>query len=512
MKSTPLALVLALAFGATAVNAAQTVSTEGWCQVSTPEFTVISQMSVSDTADWAGRINQFIHAMRGRLPVDHRLLGPFTLVLFKSNSDYWNSVPVLKSGEPLAHLAAFSRSGGWGSLAATCDMGTSTLTQRMVLETCVNWLLSADHRHRPMALQTGLAEVYGGYLIENGEEIFGRPFHGWTSRLQRAELNSLNNAETLLTVEDLLALKDINPVSEVHGVGLYSVESWGFVHFLLFSKEMANSHAMDRLLNAFAHHRSPHDALRDAFGEGADTINSSFRAYIQGGDFYEISMPVKPAPLAGPPMPADPAVVASVLSRLETSARHLDVAHSYAEQALRLAPNDPRPHEALALLDFIAHRDAETVADCQEAIRLGTKDAWTWYEASMEVGRTGAGAANAGGHVHLTPEQAREAVNAAENAILLSRGLETAYARVAAHIGTADKVTEDDGKFLAQGRVFFPNNGWIEIGHAQWAHRTNDNALALKILDDVLARSSALTPEEVDRARALHGEWSRGPS
>jgi tetratricopeptide (TPR) repeat protein len=380
----------------------------------------------------------------------------------------------------------------------------------MIFGTCVSWILSADHRRRPMALQTGLTDVYGAYVVENGEEIFGQPVRGWTSRLQRAEANSLNNAETFLKIEDLLSVKDINAVADVHGVSMFHVESWGFAHFLLFSKDMAKDRAMDRLLNAFAHHRSAHDALREAFGEGADTINSRFRAYIHGGDFYEITLPVEQAPLAGPPVPADPAVVASLLSRLESSAKNLDVARAYAEQAIRLAPTDPRAREALALVDFLAHRSVETAADCQEAIRLGTRDGWTWHEASTVIGRTDA-AAPGPGHVHLTAEQARAAIDDEERAILLSKGLENAYARVAALIATADKVTEDDGKFLVLGRNIFPNNGWIEIGQAQWAHRANDDALALKILGDVQARSAAFTPEEIDRARALQSKLSGGP-
>src|ERR1019366_4580366 len=296
MKPICLVLMLTLAPCTASAHDAKTVDVNGWCLVNTPDFTVISQMSVSDTAEWAGRLNQFIHAMKGRLPVDAWLLGPYTLVIFKSDSDYWASVPVLKSGDPLANVAAFSRAGDWGEMAATCDLGTSQQTQRMVLGTAVSWLLSADHRQRPLALQTGLSEVYGAYVVDNGSEIFGQPVYGWTSRLQRAEANSLNNAETLLNLEDLLAVKDYNPLADVHGVPMFFMESWAFAHFLLFSKETSKERGMDKLLDAFSHHASPRDALKEAFGDRADHINSSFRAYVSGGDFYEVVLPVEQAP------------------------------------------------------------------------------------------------------------------------------------------------------------------------------------------------------------------------
>lgn len=506
MNASVRTLVLALGFCA-AAQAAQPVSPQGWCQVSSPDFTVISQMSPSDTADWAGRLNQFLHALKGRLPVDQRLLGPFTLVLFKSNDDYWASAPVLQNGVPLANVAAFSRAGDWGELAATCELGSSEQTQRMIFGTGVNWLLSADHRYRPLALITGLSEVYGAYVTEGKTELFGQPVRGWTSRLQRAQNHVLGNAETFLSIEDLLSVRDYNPVADVHGVHMFFVESWGLAHFLLFSKDMANEHAMDRLLAAFSHHHNAHEALKEAFGDGLGALNLKFQAYIQGGDFYEVELPIELPPALGAPAPADPAFVASTLSRLEAVTEHLDQARAYAQQAVQLAPADPRPLEAMVLVDYAAHRYAEAADDFRGALRLGTKDGPTWLLASLVEGRKDTPDKIPSDHVLLTPGQARQAMDLAEKAILLDRGLERAYNRVAHLVPTADRVTEDDGKFLALGRMLFPNNGWVEIGQAQWAHRMGEEPLAKKILDDVKARAPAFTQEEVDRALSLEAEW-----
>ena len=247
-------LTLASALCAAQVHAGPPVNLQGWHQYADSDFTIISQMNEADTAAWTGRINQFIHAMKGRLPGDPRILGPFTLVLFENNDDYWASAPILKNGSPLPNVAVYERSGGWGAIAAASELGSDEQTQRILLGSCVDWLLSSDHRYRPRALTLGLNQVYGAYVIENGAEIFGRPIRGGTSRLQRAVRNSLNNAETFLRIEDLLAVRDISLVADVHGVQMFGLESWGLAHFLLFSKDMAKQHAMDRLLAAFSHH------------------------------------------------------------------------------------------------------------------------------------------------------------------------------------------------------------------------------------------------------------------
>jgi tetratricopeptide (TPR) repeat protein len=270
---------------------------------------------------------------------------------------------------------------------------------------------------------------------------------------------------------------------------------------------MARVHGMERLLNAFAHNRSPHDALVQAFGENADTLNSRFRNYITGGDFFEYTAPIVAAPLSGPPVPASPAEVAATLSRLESAAKRYKEALAYALEAIQLAPADAQAHQALALVDFAERRHAEAGTDAAEALRLDPSDGPTWFIASVAVGRT-----DADTPVTLNADQAREAMNDAEHAILASRGMEAAYVRVAALIPGVGDVTDDDGRVLVLGRDLFPNNAWIEIGHAQWAHRAHADALGLKIIADVLKHAADLTPEQSKRALALQNEWSAGRS
>ncbi|HZZ18428.1 MAG TPA: hypothetical protein VFE25_03620 [Opitutaceae bacterium] len=508
MRIPSLALLSVLCAAALGAHEAHTLGVEGWHEVVTPDMRVISHMGNAETVEWAGRLNQFAYALKGRLKVDPRMLGPFTLILFKDTSDFWSSVPVLKSGDPMANVAGFSRAGGWGAIAATCERGSSEDTQRMIYEACVNWVMSADHRYRPRALGTGIDEVYGAYVVENGQEIFGQPVRNWTTQLQKSEANSLTNAETFLNIEELLSVRDLNEAALAHGTHMFSVESWGFAHFLMFSKEMSTMHAMDRLLDAFSHTRNAHDALAMAFGKDASSINTHFRNYIRGGDFFEIALPVEKAPEPGPLVVADRAEVAAALSHLESTADQLEVARAYAQQAIQLDPNSAAAHDALALVDFKAGRGIETEAESKEAIRRGSQDAWTWLEASIALA---AGTSPAEDPVDLpaiSSDQARVAVNVAEKAILMRRSLEAAYIRVARLMPKVVRVTEDDGKFLMLGRTLFPDDGWIEIGHAQWARRMNDNALALKILDDAIAHQDAFTPRQAALAHELRDAWS----
>jgi len=505
MKSVRLSLLFASALGIPAAHAAPPVKVEGWYQYSNSDFTVVSQMSQPETADWTGRLFQFMQAMKGRLPGDPRVLGPSTLVLFDNQADLFGVAPLRQNGSPSLNLGGFWRSGGWGAIGATCEKGSSEDTQRMVFESCVGWLLSADHRHRPRALTAGISEVYGAYVIENGVEVFGRPVRGWTSRLRRAVEHPIDYNERFLRLEELLAVKDLNEVADRHAEPLYNVECWGFAHFLLFSKDMARQHGMERLLDAFAHNLEPGDALGRAFGESADTLNSRFRNYINGGDFFEYTAPIVAAPLSGPPPPAKPSVVDATLSHLESAAHRYKESLAYAEEAVQLAPGDPQPRQSLTLIDYMEHRNIQARADAGEALRLDPGDGPTWFIASQLVGRPDGDTA-----VTLNADQAREAMDDAEKAVLACRGMEAAYVRIAALLPLVGNVTDDDGRVLVLGRDLFPYDAWIEIGHAMWAHRVHADSLGLKIIADVLSRSDDLSPEELQRALAVRTELSAG--
>jgi tetratricopeptide (TPR) repeat protein len=322
-------------------------------------------------------------------------------------------------------------------------------------------------------------------------------------------MHPLDSDGRFLKIEDLLSVGDFEPVADRHGVPMYFAESWGFAHFLLFSKEMAKEHAMDRLLDAFSRHLSPRVALQTVFGPAAASLDTRFYDYIKGGNFYEVRLPVEPAPPLAAPTAAAPADIAATLAELEASVKNSDAGRAYAEQAVRLAPEEPRSHESLALVDFMTEHHLAAAAECREAIRLNTRDAWTWFEAAQEVGRIGDGPL--GGPLRLDPDEARESINDCERAVLACKGLTDAYRRLARLIPAASHVTQDDGKFLVLGRALFPDDGWIEIGHAQWARRNRRNDLAVKILDDVIARADALTPAEVAAARSLRTLWTTGP-
>jgi hypothetical protein len=501
MKRIWFATILLLAF-ASRLPAAEPVSTSGWQMLATPGFTVVSQLNAADTTAWAQKFNQFLFAMRHRIPGDPRRLTPLTVVLFSSRGDFWNLAPVLKDGDPMHGLAAFSRNNAWGSIEASCLLGSEEDSERVLFQGGAAWMRTADRRPMPNALRVGIDEVFSTYSVEGAKATIGQPPRGWTGRLIRALNSPMNSDGRFLTVTELLSVKDISTVEDRHILYLFFDESWAFAHFLLFSKEMAETHAMDRLIEAFGHDEVPLTALRTALGPMADNIDSRFTTYLRGGDFFQATVPVDAESALGSTtaQPAAPATVAAALAQLEAGAHHPELAESYAAEAVQLAPDAATSYDALTLADSVALKFDDAKAACESATRLHSRNGWTWYLHAQD--RRKAGEA-------LSPEQARDVVNDLEKAIKYQPGLELAFTQIATALATANHVTEDDGKFLMFGRILYPEDGWIQVGHAQWAYRTDQPKLALQIIDDVLRSPDKLKPDELKQAQAMKLEWAK---
>ncbi len=494
-------LIVTLLVIAPRLPAAERISIEGWRILPAPGFTVMSQLNDADTTAWTQKFNQFLFAMRHRIPGDARRLAPLTVVLFSSRDDFWVSAPVLRDGDPMRGLAAFSRNNAWGSIEASCLLGSDEDSRRVLFQGGAEWMRTADHRPIPAALRRGIDEVFSTYTVEGKTATIGQPPRGWTGHLIRA-LNSPMSADgRFLTVAELLSVKDINVVQDSHLLKLFFDESWAFAHFLLFSKEMSESHAMDRLIEAFGHGEAPQAALRTALGPMADNIDTRFTVYLRGGDFFQANVPVDPeSALTTTSQPAAPAAVAAILAELEAGAGHPDLAEGYANDAVKLAPEAAASYDALALAESAANKSVEAKAACETAVRLHTKNGWTWYLNAQDRVRA---------VDRLSPEQTRDVINDLEKAVKYRPGLEPAFKQIASLLETASHVTEDDGKFLVFGRMLYPDDGWLEVGHAEWAHRTDQPKLSLEILDDALRAPEKLKQDELKQAEALKAEWAK---
>jgi hypothetical protein len=438
-----------------------------------------------------------VRVLHGHLAFDSRVLRPATFFLFQSRGDLMAFAPAKGGGVPFEEIesgvSSFTRALPWGVVHASSYSGSMEDTRQAVLEGAVQWLLTARAHRLPLALDLGVVKAFGTFYIEHGQGYVGRPPRGYTSFVARAADRFHSTNAPFVPIERLLAETSLSDAVARHGFQMFYAESWAFAHFLIFSREMAGTQAFDRLADAFGRGLSPQEALQQGFGSGAKDINSKFLTYLRGGDFFEEQVPAGDTGLSVADVP--PAAASAGLVRLALAEGHPDFALAYAEGAVSLAP-EAGSYDALALVDSEARRDKEALAACQAAIRLGTRDGWTWNICARSRASLAQGAP-------LSPSDARVLLNLEENAVTYRHDLRSAFDSISDLIGTAGEVTGDDGKFIVFGRRLYPADGWLEVGQAEWARRTGDSGLAHRLLDDALAHPENLTASQADRARRM---------
>lgn len=486
-----------LATGLAPAGAQEPVATAGWHVVHAPEFTLLSDLSAADTRAYADLVELMIKSLRGQLPIDSRILPPETLLLFRSRSELMNFKPVGGKGVPFedieSDVAGFNVTEPWGAIDATGYDGSLEGTSSPLLQGATAWLFSTQLHPLPLALGIGIRQAFGTFYVENGMSYVGRPPAGATSFVARAAENFHSGESAYVPIEHLLAETSLADAVARHGFQMLHAESWAFVHYLIFSKEMSGTHALSRLADAFGRGLPAEQALREALGPAATDINSRFRTYLRGGDFYEEKRPVKPTGLTV--ADASPAEAAAGLARLAQVERHWPSALAYAQDAVRLAPS-AGSYDVLALVESEAKRDQEALAACQGAIRLGSRDGWTWNLYARSFVRLRQNHA-------LSPDDARQVLNWDEKAVTYRHDLKLVFDFLPSLIASASRVTPDDGKFVVFGRQLFPDDGWLEVGQAQWALRSGNPDLARRLLDDVLSASGKLSADQTAEALRL---------
>ena len=478
------------------------VSTSGWCSVRAPAFTLLSQLDTATTQAYGEQIDLLSRAMLGHIAFDPRVLPPATMVLFQNRGDFIALAPQKSRGVEFediqSDVSSYSRTSEWGAVDGAAKGGSEEDTRQAIMGGAVQWLVSASRHPLPLAINTGIVKVFSTFYVEDGKEYIGRPPRGITTHLAIAAERALSTTDRYAPVEHLLAEKSLTDIVARRGFQMFYAESWGFVHFLLFSKEMASTRALDRLIDAFGRGLSPHEALQQALGPAAKDIQQRLLNYLKGGDFFEIQAPVEKTALSAAAAPPEEA--ARILARLASGEKHAAYARAYAQQAVSLDPR-AESYDTLALVESDDGQDKEALAASEKAAQLGSRDGWTWNLQARSRARLAQGATP-------SPANVRELMNLNEKAVSYRHDLKIGFDFIADEVATASRVTEDDGKFIVFGRKLFPSDGWLEVGQAQWARRSNEADLARRLLDDALAHPDNLSPAQAAVARQLRDSWS----
>jgi hypothetical protein len=469
-----------------------------WLRVTTPEFTLFTDLKEKQAVAWAAEFTQYIAALRGYFLMQDRHLPPLTIVVFEWERDFLDYRPLDLHGKPQAMDGFFSRQESW-AVAGLAGGQMSDEVRRKVFHEGTHWFMSVQNRPNPLWLEEGLAEVFSTFAVTNGHVEWGRMIKSHLAVLGPILPVPL---EKLLVTGHTELFAD-----ESSRTGYFYAESWLFVHFLMFGHHDFPRSALADYKVFLSSGVAPNLAFQRAFGRTYAKMEDQLFDYLRSGEY---SVQRQPLAVVGE-LRAEQATkrdTEEALGRLALVGRRWEIAEEHARAVTSLAPEDPRAFEILGLARLGRGDAVGSIDAFSRAAKLNSRDFFPYFElahAEHAEGTTGPM-----GLSSITPEAARRMANLYEQAINLHARFLPSFRGLVGLVGIAEPWSVEDMRFLELGQKLFPQDEFISVGLAVLSWRAGEREKARSQLAAILATEQQAGGSDArNYARRLDMLWAQ---
>lgn len=463
-----------------------------WRRLKTDRYEILSQLSEKKTRAWAEEFSQYLAALRTEITPIDRLLSPLTVVLFADEDDFEPYRPARPDGEPQEVAGVFVSQETWAVIGMGRALDDET-TRRIIFHEGVHWYMHSLLFKTPHWLGEGLAEVFSTFEIKDGKMCWGTPIAWHILLLRRTPLIP---AEQLL-----LAHRDDKTFNDDEKTGIYYAQSWALVHYLMFGKREGTRSVLASYLDAW--NKTGTDAgatLLGCLGKSYEELNAALEAYLNDGKYVLVNAPPPPKSAAKIEFTdASPYEVQLALARLAYGSNRRALAERHLAAAEKLASVRPAVMDLKVMLAAQDEDETKVGALAQQALDMGSTDAWTMVLAAARKLRE---------HEVVSPGVARQAANLCELAINRRPNLENAYLTLAHALSFVERCSDEDRRFIEQGRRFFPEEGRLVLFQAVEARKSGDKERALALLGEAVRRKESFPVESWSRVQQLDDAWA----
>jgi tetratricopeptide (TPR) repeat protein len=248
-------------------------------------------------------------------------------------------------------------------IAFRLDTKNSELSQ-LLLHEYVHLLSHENVKNLPIWLDEGLSEFWSTLIIQ-----------GDTIEMGRAPLEHVKNlrdGRDWISLDELLAVKRIESISNAKRLSMFYAESWALTHYLMLGGQDANLGFAPAIPAGDTKH-----------------LEAEFMAYVRAGTFPVVLRPLNPRPVES----------ASVQTRSMSEGESLVARASFLadgerpaaalpllEKALAISPNDAPALEALGYLQFQQNKPAPAAASFNKAIASGKASYLAYFYRAVLAG------------------------------------------------------------------------------------------------------------------------------
>jgi tetratricopeptide (TPR) repeat protein len=452
--------------------ATKPLDAQDWLTVSTPHFEVVSALGRDATLELARdaeRFHQAVEFVMG-LPLeapavptriyafdDRTIERPFAI---RAESGYF--LPTLREA-----LIVLRTGDGWR------DGATKELRHEYV-----HYLLrSQPQLVPPLWFEEGAAEFLSTVVIHDDRMELGR---------FRADHVKALGQESWVPLLRILEARDIASWPGSRGE-LFFAEAWLFVHYLNFGMQgEAGREALATLLERGAAGTPMPEAVREAFGVGADELDAAVQDYSHRARFD--SAVVRGAPFSpGELQPLPKSEAMAGLGRLALALRRPDKAEGWFEKSVAADRQHAGAHGGLGVAAAQQERWSYAVGEIDLALEIAQDDPRIHLDAGGYYLTRALRTRNPDERKKLTEGARRHYARSAE----LQAGLPESYALYGATFLLPGEDPQGGLEALEHARRLLPASTEIELLLARVYSRTGRAALARETVVGALARAHA---------------------
>ncbi|MBN4053811.1 hypothetical protein JYT97_02885 [Haliea sp. AH-315-K21] len=457
-----------------------------WLTLSTPRFTIYSQLDEEDTFEWAQDFDLFLSVIQQVIRIDERLLPPLDIVLFERERDFQFYRPGYEEGTRENVLAFFSNMDSWSIIGVPARTNRGN-PQQVTYHEAVHWYSSSVIANQPLWFAEGLAEVYSTLEIDQNELAWGSRIYNHIRNLQ---------IEGLYFSSEFLNLSNEDALN----VNNFYSQSWLLVHYLLFGNNQLSADALNNLLIEIQN-TDIETAIEQVLGLDYESLDRELKQYLTDGSYRLGQGTVNRADFSSNISPSTDTEIEFVLAKLAFSSGNLEQAHLHASNLAMLAPSEASTYDIISLVSF-AREDRPTLnVALNNAIALNSIDSTTyqlqaeliWQDNVLES------------ETFLDENSARQIVDLYTRSItLLPYGLDN-YKNLIRVLSQVKTTTDIDKQLLEIGSAIFPNEGIFIMGRAIIEHSNGNIESALDLLDQSIGTST--DSEDRDFRTYLRSYW-----
>lgn len=344
-----------------------------WFKLVTPNFHLYGNTRESDGRSLLQDLETFRYVTSRFLGLTNVQREPALVVLFDGERSF-NPYKPRYDGRPRP-VSGIHISDPLGNALALEHQSRGDATMRVLFHEYTHLLTSRQFRHAPVWAHEGVAEVFSTFENSGTHYDIGVAVTNHVRFLQKDAPVSL---QRLLAVD-----RDSPDYNEQQRAGKFYATSWLLAHYLIFAKKGFETNIMARYAALCSSTTNEVEAFQLAFGAPPDELGDQLVSYLQGGRYTIVRQTYPDLADARPTKaPLAPGELDFVLGRLLQLTQQPEAATARLREAVRRAPQDPRPLTALALAAWRDRDRAELRRLADHAIALGSQEAFIHFLAA----------------------------------------------------------------------------------------------------------------------------------